>query len=240
MTQDTSDGPAGAGSCHRGKTHGRCLETLAACQHYDANESEADADQLQAAWDHPPEQINESDQQRNDGNENNDEAGTDGLLGDCHAAHAAAEHEPAHDQRVVPLARLRPGCLADPAHPGGQARARHQETRTHLQVWRKAHQRKLDGEVGRAPDEPGRGEAGHHDRRQPMGRSAREIAHRSHLGTPQLVSRKTTQPRRKCVESECASDEIVWAELHWRGAREIGRREFKIRRLLCGDTHHER
>jgi len=59
------------------------------------------------------------------------------------------------------------------------------------------------------------------------GSGIREIARlRKRYGRGRWRKRKGT------AEIELPSGEIVWAELHWYEATGIGRREFKIKRLL--------
>src|SRR5712691_3795070 len=60
---------------------------------------------------------------------------------------------------MTPLRAGGPARLAHEAHPRHQERPRHEEPRSHLEKWGQADQSPFDREIGRAPNQPGGGEA---------------------------------------------------------------------------------
>src|SRR5205814_3859483 len=74
-----------------------------------------------------------------------------------------------------------------PAHPRHQEAPRHEKARSHLKERRKADKRPLDREIGRAPDQPGGGEAGENQRAQARLDRKSTRLNSSHLGISYAV-----------------------------------------------------
>ncbi len=164
LSEHATERPA-RGANHDGNETGRgAVKPFASSEHQHPPKTDRNRQQLAALRMNAKREIDHHQEQRYDGDEGNDQTGGDGLFGISDPAHAATEHQSAHQQRITPFANGRQRCAARQL-PGQQKSAGDHETGAHQKVGCETHQRKTNHQIGRTPHQPGHRQAAHDERR---------------------------------------------------------------------------